>query len=287
MSKCLKTIEKTGKSIDEAINAALAELGVERDQVEVEILDEGSKGFLGIGGKDAQVRVSVKCDDASSAKKFLSDVFAAMNLDVNIDAEDTDDALNIDLSGDNMGIVIGKRGDTLDSLQYLTSLVVNSKNDKYKKVTIDTENYREKRAEALVSLAHRLAKKVEKSGKRYTLEPMNPYERRIIHSTLQENEMVTTYSIGEDPYRKVVITLKEGVKAPRRSKSNDRPKRRQDTPKEEKPVVSAVSESVFIDYANYAKERAARPKVQKAKAGSFDEYLANLEKENEENKTEE
>jgi len=287
LSKYLKTTEKTGKSVEEAVEAALSELGVTRDEVEIEILDEGSKGFLGIGGKDAQVRVSVKNDDAAAAKKFLGDVFAAMNLEVNIDADDTEEMLNIDLSGDNMGIIIGKRGDTLDSLQYLTSLVVNSKSDKYKKVTIDTENYREKRAEALVALAHRLAKKVEKSGKRYTLEPMNPYERRIIHSTLQENEMVTTYSIGEDPYRKVVITLKEGVRAPKRQSRNDRPKRRQEAPKEDKPVSNAVSEAVFIDYANYAKERAARPKVQKAKAGSFDEYLANLEKENADNKTEE
>lgn len=289
LSKCLKTIEKTGKSIDEAVELALAELGVDRDSVDVEVIDEGSKGFLGIGAKEATVVVTVKNDDEKTAKEFLSKIFAAMNLEVDIDIADSDDSMNIDLSGDHMGIIIGKRGDTLDSLQYLTSLVVNSNSDKYKKVTIDTENYREKRSEALVALANRLAKKVEKSGKRYTLEPMNPYERRIIHSTLQDNEMVTTYSIGEDPYRKVVIALADGVKPPKKVQKNEKPRRKnhEEVKKDKVLQAASVSESVFIDYANYAKERAMRPKVQKAKAGSFDEYLANLEKDNAEETTEE
>ncbi len=286
LSKCLKTIEKTGKSVNEAIEAALSELGISKENADIEIVDEGKSGFLGLGSKDAVVKVTEKSDNVSVAKKFLSDVFGAMNLDVTIDAEDNDDSLDIDLSGENMGIIIGKRGDTLDSLQYLTSLVVNGKNDKYKKVTIDTENYRAKRGEALVTLANRLAKKVERTGKRYTLEPMNPYERRIIHSTLQENEMITTYSIGEDPYRKVVIALADGVKPPKKqSKSHDRPRKKPHTPEKKdtapSPEAVAANEAVFIDYANYAKERAMRPKVQKAKAGSFDEYLANLEKEEE------
>ena len=147
-------------------------------------------------------------DPADDAKKFLSDIFNAMDLDVAIDAKMEEQSVSIDLSGENMGIVIGKRGDTLDSLQYLTSLVVNQRSDDYIKVSIDTENYREKRAEALLALSTRLADKVTKTGKKFTLEPMNPYERRIIHSNLQDSETVTTYSVGSEPYRKVVIAPK-------------------------------------------------------------------------------
>lgn len=291
MSKYPKKIEKTGKSIDEAVEAALEELKVTRDAVEIEVIDEGNKGFLGIGAKDAVVSVSVKEDADGDGKKFLEDIFKAMKLDVSIDIESTDDAVNIELSGDQMGIIIGKRGDTLDSLQYLTSLVINSKSEKYKKVTIDTENYREKRYEALVALAGRLARKVEKSGKKYTLEPMNPYERRIIHASLQDNDAVTTFSIGEDPYRKVVISPKDGVKPARPTgRGRRRPEKREDSKysrdnakysSEKKSAPSVSNEAVFIDYANYAKERAMRPKVTPAKAGSFDEYLASQEKEKE------
>lgn len=292
MLKYLKTIEKTGKSVNESVEAALTELNVTREEVDVEVIEEGAKGFLGLGAKDAVVRVSVKSSDAAAAKEFLNSVFEAMKLDVNIDVKNnTDDAMDIELSGEHMGIIIGKRGDTLDSLQYLTSLVVNSKNENYKKVTLDTENYREKRNVALVSLAERLAKKVEKSGKKYTLEPMNPYERRIIHSTLQGNEAVTTFSIGEDPYRKVVIAPKEGqARLQRKQRNSDsKPRKRFDRSVQQKEAVkepkapSAATEAAFIDYANYAKERAMRPKEVRTKAGSFDEYLANHENEGSEN----
>lgn len=293
MLKYPKTIEKTGKSVEEAIEAALTELNVTREDVDVNILEEGSKGFLGtgLGAKDAVVSVSVKSSDVTAAKEFLSSVFDAMKLEVNIDIKSTEDAVDIELSGEHMGIIIGKRGDTLDSLQYLTSLVINSKNENYKKVTIDTENYREKRNVALVALAERLSKKVEKTGKKYTLEPMNPYERRIIHSTLQANEAITTFSIGEDPYRKVVIAPKDAQTRPpkRRNSDSQKPRRKSErpaavksTPAEPK-APSAATEAAFIDYANYAKERAMRPKEVKQKAGSFDEYLANQENENSEN----
>ena len=213
LSTQLKRTEKTAKTGDEAIELALAELGASKDQVEIEVLDEGSKGLFGIlGGKDARVIVTKKDSPADKATAFLSELFLSMGIRVQIDAELNGDVLNINLSGNDMGIVIGKRGDTLDSIQYLTSLVVNNAKGSYIKVTIDTENYREKRKEALEALAVRIANKVERTGKRHTFEPMNPYERRIIHSKLQAYENVTTYSIGEDPNRKIVVMLKDKEK---------------------------------------------------------------------------
>lgn len=208
MLKFLRKTEKTAKSVSEAVELALAELEVGRDEVEITVLDEGAKGFLGIGAKDAHISAEIKNVNAAVAKKFLSQIFAAMKMDVEIIVNTDGDMVNIELAGDNMGIVIGKRGDTLDGLQYLTSLVVNSFNDDYIKVTIDTENYRQKRHDTLIALSERLAQKVEKTGRKQILEPMNPYERRIIHANLQSNEKITTYSIGDEPYRKVVIALK-------------------------------------------------------------------------------
>ena len=208
MSKFETKIQKSAKSIEEAKQLALAELGLTADDVEFITIDEGTKGFLGLGSKEAVVEVTIKNADVYKAKAFLSQIFKDMELVVDINASSEGDELNIELSGDNMGIIIGKRGDTLDSLQYLTSLVVNHGRDDYCKVTLDTENYREKRYTALIALAERLADKVARTGKKYTLEPMNPYERRIIHSTLQSNDDVTTFSIGEDPYRKLVIAPK-------------------------------------------------------------------------------
>ncbi len=154
----------------------------------------------------AKVRVSKKTSLEDVAVNFLKNVFGEMHLDVNIDVQiDEKNNMSIELSGENMGVLIGKRGQTLDSLQYLTSLVVNKESDHYIRVKMDTEEYRERRKKTLESLAGNLANKVKKSGKKFTLEPMNPYERRIIHSTLQNNKFVTTHSEGEEPYRKVVI----------------------------------------------------------------------------------
>lgn len=208
MSSFQKQTEKRAKSVNEAIELALSELGVKEDEAEITVIDEGSKGFLGIGSKEACVRAEVKNVPASCARRFLNDTFRAMGMEVDIAIAQNEDMLNIELSGENMGLLIGKRGDTLDSIQYLTSLVVNQETENYIKVSVDTENYRSKRTAALEQLAARLEKKVEKSGRKYTLEPMNPYERRVIHAALQNSESVTTYSIGTDPYRKVVIALK-------------------------------------------------------------------------------
>lgn len=208
-----KRIEKTAKSIDEAIELALNELGATKDMIDVEVVDEGTKGLFGLlGSKEAKVIVTMKQTPASVALDFLNDLFFSMGMKVDVDITEQDDILNINLSGDNMGIIIGKRGDTLDAIQYLTSLVVNRIDGSYTKISIDTENYREKRKAALCALSNRIADKVSKTGRRHTFEPMNPYERRVIHASLQDHETVHTYSIGEEPNRKVVVALKSDTK---------------------------------------------------------------------------
>lgn len=205
-----KTIEATGKTVQEAVNSALEELGAELEDVEVNVLDEGSKGLFGIGSKMARVQVTLKAEYEDDGVAFLTDVFEKMNIDVDIEKTEDDESISLMVTGKDSGIIIGRRGETLDALQYLTSLVVNKNSSKYKRVTVDIENYRHKREETLVRLAERLADKVIKYRRNVSLEPMNPYERRIIHSTLQNNNYVETYSVGEDPNRKVVIALKQG-----------------------------------------------------------------------------
>ena len=204
-----KVIETAGKTVDDAIEAALKQLGAEMDDVEVTVLEEGSKGLFGIGSRQARVQVRLKPDPAEEGVCFLESVFEKMNVDVDIEKYEDEESVLFKISGKDSGIIIGRRGETLDALQYLTSLVVNKSSKKYMRVTIDIENYREKREETLARLARRLADKVVKYRRNISLEPMNPYERRIIHSTLQNNEYVETYSVGEDPNRKVVITLKQ------------------------------------------------------------------------------
>ena len=203
-----KSIEKTGKTVEEAIQAALSELDLEKHKVDIQVVEEGSRGLFGlIGSKDARVIVTPKQTGEDRAREFLSSIFNTMNMEVELEFEEKDGQLDINMSGPNMGVLIGKRGETLDSLQYLTSLVVNKGDEKYIRISIDTENYRKKREEALVRLAKKLANRVIKYRRNITLEPMNPYERRIIHSALQNNKMVTTYSIGDEPNRRVVIAI--------------------------------------------------------------------------------
>ena len=202
-------IEKTAKTKEEAIELALLELGVSQDQVEIEVVDEGSKGFLGLGGRDAVVKVSYNPDSEKRATDFLNKIFEITKEDVTVESKIEGEILKINLSGPDMGIVIGKRGETLDALQHLTSLVVNRGDKSFLKVSLDAENYREKRNVALEELAGKLANKVMRTGRNQTLEPMNAYERRIIHSALQNHETVTTYSIGQGVNRKVVIALKK------------------------------------------------------------------------------
>ena len=210
----MEYIEVSAKTVNEAITEACQKLGVTSDRLEYEVIEEGSSGFLGIGSKPAVIKAAVKEEEISVediAKKFLNDVFAAMNMEVVIDAkyDETENEMNIDLSGDEMGVLIGKRGQTLDSLQYLVSLVINKDVDDYIRVKVDTENYRERRKETLENLAKNIAYKVKRTRRPVSLEPMNPYERRIIHSALQNDKYVTTHSEGEEPFRKVVVTLKK------------------------------------------------------------------------------
>ncbi len=204
----MNTIEKRAKTVDEAVMEALIELGITSEQANIEIVDKGANGILGIfSNKQAIVRVSKKMDLSEIAKDFLNSVFEKMDLEVAIEIKmEESNVMSIDLSGPNMGVLIGKRGQTLDSLQYLVSLVVNKQADVYIRVKLDTENYRLRRKETLETLAVNLASKVRKTGRKFSLEPMNPYERRIIHYTLQDNKFVETHSEGDEPYRKVIIT---------------------------------------------------------------------------------
>ena len=264
--------EKWGKDINEAVELALIDLKVSRDEVEVTVLEEPTKGFLGIGAKLAKVRVEKKApqkpekpekkepekkapekkeqpkksskpkekktnDKKSQEKKpeekkknivlddvdindlkvveehealtFLKDITGKMGLDLDFSARVGEDLVYVEMSGKDSRTVIGKRGQTLDAIQYLTSLVVNKEKEKYTKVVVDAENYRAKRERTLEQLANRLAAKVVKTRKHIRLEPMNPYERKLIHATLQKNPNITTRSEGEEPYRRVVIELKK------------------------------------------------------------------------------
>ena len=207
----MKTIEMTGKTVDEALKNALDELKLTKENVDVEIIDEGSKGLFNlIGAKPAKVRVTKKPDSIDNAKKFLTDVLNSMNIKADINIKEENDVVNINLCGDKMGLVIGYRGETLDSLQYLVSLVINKNHENpYKRVVLDAENYRSKREETLVRVAQKAAYKGRKSKRPYKLEPMNPDERRIIHSALQEYNDINTYSEGEEPFRRIVISFKK------------------------------------------------------------------------------
>ncbi|GAA0086752.1 protein jag [Clostridium sp. CTA-7] len=207
----MKTLEMTGKSVSEALKSALKELKVTEDKVEYEVIEEGSKGFLNlIGTKPAKILVKVKRDYKEDVRVFLRSILDNMGIQAEIRIKETDDILYINLNGPKMGLIIGYRGETLDSLQYLASLVVNKEHDiPYKKVVLDTENYRKKREETLIRVAEKTAYKVRKTGRPYKLEPMNPYERRVIHSALQDNDYVYTFSQGDEPHRRIVVDIKK------------------------------------------------------------------------------
>lgn len=206
-------VEKEGKTVEAAIEEALSELDIDMEDAEIEVLDEGSKRLFGlIGGRNAVVRVFRKENYDDLVRSFLKPILNAMGLEEDIEVMMDGDTLTVRLSAENIGIIIGRRGETLDALQYLLGLVVNKNSEKFIRVTLDVGNYREKREETLVKLAKRLADKVSKTRKNMTLEPMNPYERRIIHATLQNYKSVETYSIGDEPNRKVVIKYRKEAK---------------------------------------------------------------------------
>ena len=239
----MEYMEFSAKTVADAITEACQKFTVTSDKLDYVVVNEGSAGFLGIGAKPALIKARVKSDEEvvataseavaapveekkvaeavvaaatsdlsveDQAKKFLQDVFKAMNMTVTIDAkfQEADQTLEVELSGPEMGVLIGKRGQTLDSLQYLISLVVNKGTAEYIRVKVDTENYRQRRKETLENLAKNISYKVKRTKRPVSLEPMNPYERRIIHAALQNDRFVTTHSEGEEPFRRVVVTLK-------------------------------------------------------------------------------
>lgn len=208
----MKFVIKSAKTVEEALRAALQELEVKEEEVEVEIIDEASKGLFGlIGAKEAKIKVIVKNDPIEAADKFISNLLKSMGIEASKDIRKEESTLYVDIKDINptdMGILIGKRGNTLDSVQYLLSLAINKGRENYLKVVLDTEGYRKKREETLIRLANKMAEKAKYSRRPVKLEPMNPYERRVIHSSLQGFTGISTYSEGDEPYRRVVIVAK-------------------------------------------------------------------------------
>ena len=206
----MKYVEKTGKTVDEAISQALQELKVSREDVEIEILEEPSKGIFGIiGVKPARVRVGLKEGISYKVGILLRNIFRTMQLEVAMNVEERDNGIFIYLEGPELGILIGRRGETLEALQYLVNLSVNKNQELRKKVIIDIEGYRSRREETLRKLAQKLADKARQRGRNVVLEPMNSQERRIIHTALQDRDDIYTFSEGEEPYRKIIISPKK------------------------------------------------------------------------------
>lgn len=206
----MKFVEKTGKSIDEAIAAALQELKASREEVEIEVIEEPSKGLFGlIGAKPGRVKVTLKEGPSHKTSKLLKNIFQAMQLEVDMDIREKEQNLLVNLEGPDLGILIGRRGETLDALQYLVNLSVNKNAEVRKKIIIDVEGYRNRREETLHKLALKLADKAKQRGRNVVLEPMSSQERRIIHTALQGRDDIYTFSEGEEPYRKIVISPKK------------------------------------------------------------------------------
>lgn len=202
----MNTIEITARTIDDAIKQAAEELALDVEDIEIEIIEESSKGFLGIlGGRLAKIKATPKDNSIAKAKRYLEKVTERMGINANVTVQESNEYIKMVIAGDSMGIIIGRRGETLDALQYLTNLVINKKMQERRRIILDAEGYRGRREETLERLARRLSDKVRRTGQKVFLEPMNPQERRIIHTALQNDRYVTTISEGEEPYRKVVI----------------------------------------------------------------------------------
>jgi len=201
-----KSLESSGKSVEEAVENALRELSVNREDVEVEVLEESVKGLFGIlGTRPARVRVTVKEKLADRVISLLRDITAEMGVHPDFTVEEDDEEIKVTLTGRNMGVLIGRRGETLNSLQYLVSLAANRNQEQRRKIMLDVEGYRRKREETLQNLAVKLADKARRRGRSVVLEPMNPQERRVIHTTLRGRDDIYTFSEGEEPFRKIVI----------------------------------------------------------------------------------
>mgnify|MGYP004563687609 CR=1 FL=1 len=206
----MEFVEKYGRTVEEAAELAAADLGLTINDVEIEVLEEPSKGFLGLGARSAKVRITPIKTAVNDAVAFIEEMTKNMGLEIHIVGRQEDNIVYVDIDGKDSGTAIGKRGQTLDAIQYLTNLAVNKNSESYVKVVVNAENYREKRQNTLEQLAIRLAGKVYKSKKSVRLEPMNPYERKVIHTTLQDDVRVSTKSEGEEPYRRVIIEVRRG-----------------------------------------------------------------------------
>ena len=207
----MEIIEKTGKTVEEALEAALAELGVDRDQVEYKVVEAPSKALFGLlGGREAKVEVVLKkVNPVDTARAFLEKVTRAMGLAVSMSVSEDEDCITINLHGEDLGLLIGKHGQTLDALQYLMNLVAQRDARDRLRIVLDIEDYRKRRAEILEQLALRLADRAKRSGERVVLEPMTPHERKIIHMSLQSDSRIETFSEGQEPFRRVVITVRK------------------------------------------------------------------------------
>ncbi|RKN86005.1 RNA-binding cell elongation regulator Jag/EloR [Paenibacillus ginsengarvi] len=205
----MRTIVVTGKTIEDAVKSGLAQWSVPEERVKVKVLEQPSKGLFGlIGAREAKVELELIPDALEEAVKFLEDVFRTMDIQVKIDRENTDDGVQLNLTGKELGILIGRRGQTLDSLQYLLNIVANRYADSHIRIVLDAESFRKRRRQTLEELSNRLATRVIRTRKEVVLEPMSPQERKVIHSKLQHHPDVKTYSKGEEPNRRVVIALR-------------------------------------------------------------------------------
>lgn len=206
----MKPVEATGKTLEDAVAAAAVSLGVSPQDVVYTVLEEARHGFLGIGGRPARISaVRKEVDPVAKARQFLQELLAAMHLDVQLENTTSDGRVAINFRGRDLGILIGRHGQTLDALQYLTNLAANRGVQERVHFILDVEDYRKRRAETLQRLALRMAERVKRGGRPVTLEPMSPQERKVIHMALQGDHRISTYSNGEEPFRKVTISLKK------------------------------------------------------------------------------
>ena len=222
----LKSIEVQGRTEDEAIELALEQLGMSRDDVSVEIVEQARTGFLGLKNNPAVVKVQYEATEERTEQvdTFLTGLFERMDIDVSLDIKEEEGAISVILTGKDPGALIGRRGETLDAIQHLTNYVVNRSVSGRVRINLDAENYRQRRNEALENLANRTAGKVLKYRRNMTLDPMNAYERHVIHSALQEHGQVSTFSVGSEPNRRVVVAYGESNESTER---NDSPQYRE------------------------------------------------------------
>ena len=205
----MKKVTVSGKTVDEAVEAGLAKLETTKDNVEINVLEQPQKGFFGLlGVKPAVVELHMKPDPVNDAIVFLRDTIDKMGVTASVEKEEKNEGILLNINGEDIGVLIGKRGQTLDSLQYLVNLVANRQSSNYQRIYLDAEGYRARRKEALETLAVRLSNKALRTKREVRLEPMNAHERKIIHTTLQNTKGVSTYSDGEEPNRRIVVTPK-------------------------------------------------------------------------------